>query len=524
LAARPISGPLVAMPSPTSIQIQLLNFGRLLWINSQGLPSERDDSEITKAEEELIAALHAESPTALRSILNFNDNGQNIDPITLRVVCMVSYTALCTTRLGTTISEVACGIAGDDAARVLEARATISRLLIRRQLELRDEHGDCIVPARRILDFFAGGAQEPPLSPTEADLRRAWYRSEQAASRRKAKEEVPLMAKALVQRISERVVGLEREIRMLSCRMAIHLRRASLIRNDKDPGIGNECLLFVGASGAGKTFLAENAGRVSGIPFASISSGDLTATGYVGLDVSDCLQPLITASKGDPERARFGTLFLDEWDKKAIRETNWRDIGCRSVQEEMLRLMEGTMVQIGGRRSAFEHHVVHFNTYGTMFVFGGAFVGLDKMISKGAVHGIGFHDLQAGSSRASALYEGLEQFGMLPEWINRLTGIIVFPTPTLEQLVQIAERSVIPATNRLLAAFGAGIEVSPDGIRLMAEAALESKTLARGLKSLITTMTEDIVFTERQGTIHLDVAEVRRAIEAAGLGAVTSAC
>jgi ATP-dependent Clp protease ATP-binding subunit ClpX len=501
----------------------MLEYGRLLWVNSQRSPSDREESKIAKTEEALTAALYSESSPALHGILGYSNSGQNVDPMTLRALSMVAYTALCTTRLSTTIAEVACGIAGDDAARVLEARATISRLLIRRQLELRDEHGDCIVPARRILDFFAGGPQEPPLSPTEADLRRAWYRSEQAASRRKAKEEVPLTAKELSKRISERVIGLEKEIRMLSCRMAIHLRRASLIRNDKDPGIGNECLLFVGPSGAGKTFLAENAGRVSGIPFASISSGDLTATGYVGLDVSDCLQPLITASKGDPERARFGTLLLDEWDKKAVRETNWRDIGCRSVQEEMLRLMEGTMVQIGGRRSAFEHHVVHFNTYGTMFVFGGAFVGLDKMISKESVNGTGFHDMQAGSSRASALYDALEQFGMLPEWINRLTGIILFPTPTLDQLIQITERSVIPATNRLLAAFGSGIEVSPDGVRLMAEVALESKTLARGLKSLITTMTEDIVFTERQGTVHLDVSDVRRAIEVTGLAAVTSA-
>jgi ATP-dependent protease Clp ATPase subunit len=110
----------------------------------------------------------------------------------------------------------------------------------------------------------------------------------------------------------------------------------------------------------------------------------------------------------------------------------------------------------------------------------------------------------------------------LPEWINRLTGIVIFPTPTLDQLVQIAERSIIPATNRLLAAFGAGIEVSPDAIRLMAEAALESKTLARGIKSVTTTMIEEMVFTERQGTVKLGVAEVRRAIEAAGLGAVTT--
>jgi ATP-dependent protease Clp ATPase subunit len=111
---------------------------------------------------------------------------------------------------------------------------------------------------------------------------------------------------------------------------------------------------------------------------------------------------------------------------------------------------------------------------------------------------------------------------MLPEWINRLTGIVIFPTPTLDQLIQVAERSVIPSTNRLLAAFKAGIEVSPEGVRLMAKAALESKTLARGVKSVTTTMIEEIVFTERQGTVRLGVADVQRAVESAGLRAVST--
>ncbi len=510
------------MPVSNSIQIQMLNFGRLLWHESQGGSLNRDDSKIAKAQEELITSLYEESSTTLRGILNYNNSGQQIDPLTLQAVCVLAYLSLTTARLGTTIGEIACAIGADDPARVLEVRTAISRLLIRRQLELRDERGDCIVPARPVLDFFSGGPQAPPLAPTEGDLRRAWYRTEQAKAKRKAKEHVPLSAKELTQRIGERVIGLEREVRMLSCRMAIHLRRAALIRNDKDPGIGNECLLFIGPSGAGKTFLAENAGRVSGIPFASISSGDLTASGYVGMDVSDSLAPLVNSSKGDPDKARFGALFLDEWDKKAITETHWRDIGCRSVQEEVLRLMEGTQIQIGGRRSMYEQRVVNFNTYGTMFIFGGAFVGLDKLISKRSVHGIGFQDMLGDSSRASALYDGLEQFGMLPEWINRLTGIVIFPTPTLDQLIQIAEHAVIPSTNRLLAAFGAGIEVSPEGVRLMAKAALESKTLARGVKSVTTTMIEEIVFTERQGTVRLGVADVQRAVESAGLRAVST--
>jgi ATP-dependent protease Clp ATPase subunit len=98
--------------------------------------------------------------------------------------------------------------------------------------------------------------------------------------------------------------------------------------------------------------------------------------------------------------------------------------------------------------------------------------------------------------------------------------VLVFPDPTIEQLMEIATRSVIPATNRLLAAFGAGIEVSPDGVRLMAECALESRTYARGTKGIVTAMVEDLVFREQQGMVHLGVADVRLAVEEASLGSV----
>jgi ATP-dependent Clp protease ATP-binding subunit ClpX len=499
--------------------VELLNFGRLVWQSSQRSPSQPEDAQIKAEEDRLIGLLHAENSTTLRQILNYSNNGKSIEPVALRAFCVFAYMALCTSRLGITVAEVACWLGGDDAARVLEARRTVSNLLLRRQLVLRDEHSDCVCLGKPALAYFAGGSEAPPLMPTESDLRRAWYRTDRAKARREAKAEVPLSARQLSQRIGERVVGLEREIRVLSCRLAIHLRRAALIKDNKDPGIGNECLLFIGPSGAGKTFLAENAGKVSGLPFASISSGDITAQGYVGLDVSDSLQPLITATNGDPAKARFGALFLDEWDKKAAAQTNWRDIGGTSVQQEMLRLMEGTQVQIGGRRTAYEQRVFNFNTYGTMFIFGGAFVGLDQMIQKGDGPSIGFHDVRSGSSPSSALYDGLERFGMLPEFLNRLTGIVVFPEPTLAQVTAIITRSIVPSFNRVLAAFDASIEVSEEGIRLAADAAVHSKTHARGAKAVMASLIEDLVFNQDQGTIRLGIAEVRRAIESAGLGA-----
>jgi ATP-dependent Clp protease ATP-binding subunit ClpX len=507
--------------SPTAIA--LLEYGRLLWHNSQKSPSDREESKIAKAEEQLIALLHNEPSTALRGILNYSNSGKCIDPTMLRVLCMVAHVDLCTIRLGTTVAEVACGIAGEDPARILETRHVISSLLIRGHLALRDEHSDCIVLDKAPLAYFSGGADAPPLVPTESSLRESWRKSQVQTARRKAKEPASLpSASTLATEISKVVIGLDDQVRTLSCRLALHLRRAAMIRSNRDPGTANEALLFIGPSGCGKTWLSESAGRISGLPFSSISSGDITAQGYVGLDLSDCLRPLLSATNGDVVRAQSGLVLLDEWDKRAATTTHWRDIGGACVQQEMLRLMEGTTVQVGGRRGGYDYQGVLFDTHPTMWLFAGAFVGLGEMIQKGNGQSIGFHDMQRGSSRASALYDGLERFGLLPEFLNRLSGIIVFPEPTVTQVTAIITRSIVPSFNRVLATFGASIEVSEDGIRLAAEVAVHTMTYARGARAVVSSLIEDIVFNQDQGTIRLGIADVQRAIESAGLAPVAA--
>ena len=503
---------------PPQAAIQILNYGHLLWQNSQRSASDREESKTKQAEEQLIALLYDDTSTTLRGVLNYSNNGKSIEPTVLRVLSLVAYTTLCSTRLGTTVAEIACGIRGDDPACVLEARRTISSLLLRRQLVLRDDHGDCVCLGKPMLAFFSGGADAPPLVPTEWSLREARRKTDLQSERRKTKSAAPLpTAKDLVAEIGKVVIGLDGQVKTLACRLALHLRRASMIRAGQDSGGTNECLLCIGPSGCGKTFLAESAGRISGIPFASVSSGDITAEGYVGLSIEHTIRPLIDATNGDVGRARFGMVFMDEWDKKAATTSiSCRDIGGACVQQEMLRIMEGADIQIGGRRGGIDQCGALFNTRGTMFTFAGAFVALNELLDKKSRGWIGFGDSRQDPRAADALYDGLEAYGMIPEFLNRLTGILVFPSPTTDQLATIATRSVIPSFNRLLSAFGAGIEMSDTAVALMAEWALETRTYARGIKSIVSSLVEDIVFAERKGPVQFGADDVRRAIQMAG--------
>ncbi|HTS18009.1 MAG TPA: AAA family ATPase [Verrucomicrobiae bacterium] len=507
--------------SPTTVE--MLNYGRLLWQSAQRSPSQPEDAQIKAEENRLISLLYADSSTTLRQILNFSNNGKTMDPVALRVLCIIAHLTLCTTRLGTTVAEIACGIAGDDPARVLEARRTISGLLLRRQLVLRDEHSDCVELGKSVLAFFAGGSEAPPIAPTESDLRRAWYRSDQVKARREAKAEAPLTAKQIALRIREQgVVGLEPQIRLLSSRMVLHTRRAIMIRTGKDSGSSsNQAILIAGPSGSGKTFLTEAACRVCGLPFSVFSSGDLTSEGYVGLSVEDTLRPLLVATKGDVQRARSGLVFLDEFDSKAASpSTNWRDITGTCVQKELLRIVEGAKIQIGGRRSGFDQTApVLFDTTGVMWVFGGAFVGLDKLCAKQTAHGIGFGSPVGCSAQQRFLTDALIEYGLLPELCNRLTAILIFPEPSLSDLRQIAA-SVIGTFNAILGALGITIEITDDGVQLMSLVAKETKTFARGLKSVVSALIDDAVFEERQGVTRFGKSDVQRAIESAGLAAV----
>jgi ATP-dependent Clp protease ATP-binding subunit ClpX len=508
------------MPSPAAIAI--LHFGKLIHAEATLKPGESDPRRVETAEARLIEELTADrSNTLLKPALIYHV-GKPIEPIVLRILALVAYLQLAT-NYATAISDVAVAVAGDDEpAKVIEARQAVTRLLYCKRLLLRNNSDDQLELGQAVLTLMTGGGNAMPATINACDLYRQWRKFDADAAKRRAKEQVIAVpsAKELAARIAQHVIGLDAEVRTFACRLALHQRRAAMLRAGTDPGTPNEVLLFIGPSGCGKTWLAETAGRVCGLPFSAVSSTDMTADGYQGLNVDDALKQLLESVNHDTERARYGLTFFDEWDKKRISGAEYgsRDVAGASVQQGVLRMIEGCDVLVGGRRGGFEIPCP-LNTRGLCFVFAGAFGGLDQLLGRRGAHGIGFGD--STQSERHYLHDALVEFGMIPEFVNRLTGILSFPAPTIEQLEQVAIRAVIPGYARLLAAGGADLQVSTEAVHLIAEAALATGTYARGIKSVVARLVEDIVFEERKGVIALGADEVDRAIEAAGLAAPT---
>jgi ATP-dependent Clp protease ATP-binding subunit ClpX len=509
--------------SPTAIA--LLEFGKLIYEDERRHRSDRDRSRIMEPEEQLLELLRRNRATLRKTGLSI-DTRTPQDSTVLRVVAYVSYQQLCSTKLGAAVCDVVRALAGEDPSAVLETRQTISRLLIAKQLVLKNGHS--VELGQPMLEFLAGGKNAPPLSLTEWDLQHRWHIADAEAKRRKMREPIAFenmpTAKQLAERIAKDVVGLDREVRTLACRLALHIRRSALITAGRDPKSPNECILLIGASGAGKTFLAECGGRACGIPFGISSATDMTCEGFVGLSPTDSIKRLIEAGDFDCDRARFGACFIDEIDKK--RTSSWehggRDVAGASVQQGLLKLVEGTRLQIGGRAGSFDWAPTLFDSWGTCFIFAGAFVGLDEILNKRNALGIGFDGRGEEAKGRQFICDALQDYGLIPEFVNRLTGTIVVPEPTIESLVQITVRAVLPAYQNLVATFGAEIRISDDAIRLMAGCARETRTFARGLKSVMSQLIEDTVFQMNSGVFCFGTSDVQRAIESAGLAAVVA--
>lgn len=502
---------------PTAVL--LLEFGRLLYVEDQRCASECDSDRIGQAEGELIRQVNADKRNSLKSALNM-DVSKPADPSVIRLLAAVAYTQLCSNQYATQIGNVVRIVTRDEPSEVIKARKLISQLLITRKLLLRPNTSDQIDLGSGLLEFLAGGKNEPPLVISEFDLQNRWYRAEVNATRRSVKAPATVRPKQLAAKIAESVIGLDEQARTLACRIALHQHRAALIRVGQDPGSPNEALLFIGPSGSGKTWLAERAGRICELPFAAIASTDLTCEGYIGLSVDDAIKQVIVAARGNSQQARFGVCFFDEWDKKRVSgwEHGSRDVAGASVQQAVLRLMEGENHQVGGRKGTADWSPGNINTHGMFFIFAGAFVGLEAILGKHKAHSLGFGGRRELAKRRQHLYDGLVDYGMIPEWVNRLSGILVFPEPTVPQLIQIARRGVIPAYQKLLTGCGAHISVSDEGVELMAQCAKENGTFARGIKTIVARLVEDIVFEEFRGKIEFSSVQIARAIAAAGMG------
>jgi hypothetical protein len=207
---------------PSAAAISILEFGRLLHYEASQEPSQRELRRVEVAEERLIERLSHDSNTLLKPALQFHVS-KPIEPLTLRVLSLVAFLQLC---LGNkvAIGQVAAAVGGFEPARVIEARLTISQLLIAKRLVLAPEEDDYLELGTPMLTLISGGGANPPLVLAPGDLYRRWLQSASDTAKRKAKESVVAAptAKELAAKISEHVIGLEREVRTFACRLALH--------------------------------------------------------------------------------------------------------------------------------------------------------------------------------------------------------------------------------------------------------------------------------------------------------------